>query len=79
MGVLGGECAYVKLAHGCYCFRVFGWRREYVMDIICGSVRVTGFGGIGGIGGVKEGIFIRWGSVGRTIVDIERSCDVGVC
>ena len=48
------------------------------MDIICGSVRVSGFGGIGGIGGIKEGIFIRWGSVGRTIVDIERNYYVGM-
>jgi hypothetical protein len=85
MGVLGGECAYVKLAYGCYCFRVFGWRREYVMGIICGSVGVSGISGVGGIRGIKECVFIRCGNVGRSVVvDVStvllqvwmHSCDV---
>ena len=48
------------------------------MGIICGSVGVSGIGGIGevgGIGGIKEGVFIRWGSVGRSVVvDIDIWC-----
>jgi len=68
MGVLGGKYTYVKLAYGCYCCRVFGWRREDVIGIICGSVGVSGISGVGGIGGIKECVFIRWGNVGRSVV-----------
>ena len=68
MGILGGKCTYVKLAYGCYCFHVFGWRREYITVIICGSVRVSGISGVGGIGEIKECVFIRWGNVGQSVV-----------
>ena len=61
------------------------------MGIIYGSVgviRISETGGVGGIkisisriGGIdeiKEVLLIRWENVRRTIVDIERICDVGV-
>ena len=63
------------------------------MIIICGSVGVIGISkksGIGGIkimisrisiiDGIKEVRLIRWEnvSVRRIIVDVERSCDVGM-
>ena len=78
MGILGSEYAYVKLARGYYCFHVAGWRKEYVMGIICGSVGVSG---IGGIGGIKVCVFIRWsidvwcGLLGGCVGII----DVGAC
>ena len=43
-----------------------------VVGIICGSV---GISGIGGISGIKEGVLIRWGSVGRLVV---ASIDIGI-
>ena len=44
----------------------------YVVGIICGSV---GISGIGGIGGIKEGVLVRWRSVGQLVV---ASIDIGI-